>query len=204
MLLDIALGIFVAHFSAAIWDATVSGWYLIAGISLALLPDIDAVWHYARTREVAMHAGSTKDHRDMLHWPLIYLPLVTIGVYLVAGGQGATLAFMASFLHFLHDSVGTGWGVKWFRPLSQRSFKLFCERDGTPSWRFIVSWTPRELEEVATKYGDPDWIQNLFLRPLWRVITFQAWPPLGLALMLVVEVIFPLGVIGLTAYLRLF
>lgn len=196
MFLDIAFGLLVAHAATWLQDIELQTWHLVFGVIFALLPDLDAVTHYIRTRQVAAYADSPTDHRDGLHYPLVYLSAGTVLCAVVGKIVGhyeiAVLFLLASTLHFFHDSVGTGWGVKWLWPVSKHSYKLFCEKNGDWSSRFFVSWDPEELREVIIRHGDPDWIRNLFVQPLVRALSFQALPPMGLTIMLLLEVVIPI------------
>ncbi len=194
MLLDIILGIVVAIATTETLGVAMSWWHLAAGITFALMPDLDFLWHFFKKREIAAHAGNPEDHRDGLHYPLMYLStgFAMIGMF---SSSFAIMFLFASFLHFVHDSVGIGWGVKWGWPFSQKNYKLFCEKDGTFSRRFLVSWEPSDMREVIIQEGDSDWIQNLFLCPLWRAVTFREVPSIALTILLLAEVIIPLAII---------
>lgn len=189
MLLDILLGLIAAHGVCAVFSVDPTAPYLLLGVVAALLPDVDFVWHWLRGREVAAHAGNPEDHRDVLHYPLVFVPAATAATNLAFGEVAGLIVGCALLLHFLHDSFGTGWGINWLWPLSKKSYKFFCEKDGTPSLRPVVSWSSHEKRHVMAQYGDPEWIQNLFLRPLMRG---------RVNLLIIAEVVFP--VIALMAY----
>ena len=46
---------------------------------------------------------------------------------------------LAVFLHFVHDSVGIGWGIKWLWPFSRKAYKCFSEKDGAFSRRLLIA-----------------------------------------------------------------
>ena len=199
MFLDGALGALMVHLAGRAFDVPLQWWHIAFGMGIALLPDLDVVFRWLRHKELWMHAGNTEDHRDGLHYPLAYIMAGTALVFGFFGHLWAILFGTISLLHFVHDSFGVGWGVKWLWPFNNKNYKLFNEKDGSPSRRLIVSWTPEELKNIVVEHGDPDWIKNLFLRPLLRMVTFQALPPLGLAVGLLVEGFIPLAIISILA-----
>src|SRR3989344_3650418 len=161
MFLDIGFGIIgallVSHWFAVALSHTVLG----LGILFALLPDSDYLAYLAQR-------GNPKfahRHRDLLHKPLPFLVLGTFIAYFVGGAFTATLFAVAVSLHFLHDSVGIGWGVRWLWPFSPRSYKFFSEPDGRVwSRRLLVSWSPDELNAAAERFGEGDWFRKYYLR----------------------------------------
>lgn len=190
-LLDIALGLLVAYLVTDWWGMEPAWPHFLFGALFAWLPDVDAIWHYIRTREVAAHADNPTDHRDGLHYPLVYVPTGALGLWLLVGDMWAMLFLAASLLHFMHDTFGTGWGVKWLYPFSRNNYKMFSEKDGSPSWRPVVSWAPAETRQVMVEHGDSEWIQNLFLRPLSRGHIFSP--------LIVLEFVLPLIIFALIA-----
>ena len=102
----------------------------------------------------------------MLHKPLVWL-LVAAALWFWTDYYGA-IAFFAVLMHFLHDSVLTGWGVPWFAPFSQTRIKFFVDETNKESFRredWVRLWTPEELTQAIIAYGYEDWIEQLYLRP---------------------------------------
>ena len=135
---------------------------VFAGIAFALLPDIDFFIEFFKHGSVG--GKVIREHRELTHFPIIYIP-VAIFIYLIFGAMWTAMFSLAIFAHFLHDSIGIGWGIKWFWPFSKKAYKFFSEKDGRFSSRLIISWSPEELTEVAANHGDPNWIRNIYLRP---------------------------------------
>lgn len=159
MFLDIAIGIIAAIGVSELFDKSLSPLFLVGSIAFALLVDIDYLFYLS-------YDGDQKyahRHRDLLHYPLLYIPIGMITLFF-ASAQWVLLFGITSFLHFLHDSIGIGWGIKWLWPFSKRNFKLFSQKDGQLSLWHHVSWSPQELDEVATQRGDPHWFRNIYLR----------------------------------------
>src|SRR6185436_6524853 len=109
MLLDIGVGILAAlWFGEPVW----------LGILFALLPDIDAVINFARFRSTRF----AYRHRDLLHLPIIYV-LIAFAVYFF-NPPVAALFLICTLLHFVHDSIGIGWGVQWLWPFCTDHFSF--------------------------------------------------------------------------------
>lgn len=163
---DIGLGLIVATLICRMCGVEATYAHALVGIVFALLPDLDVISELKRMGKVAAHAGNVRDHREGLHYPLALVLVSGLGIYLWLGPVFGLIAAVAVFLHFVHDSFGTGWGVKWLWPFSMKNFKFFCEKNNQNSLNPVVSWTPEELRVAITKYGDPDWmrkyVQSLF------------------------------------------
>ena len=108
------------------------------------------------------------DHRDGLHYPLLFIPIVGLLGYLVDPYIGLILSFGA-LIHFIHDSIGVGWGIKWLYPFDSKSY-MFLYRAGLPTnksmpKKILYSWTDSERKIAMDKYGDPNWINNIYFKP---------------------------------------
>src|ERR1043166_1457460 len=88
------------------------------GIIFSLLPDIDALVNLAQFKSTrfAYH------HRDLLHKPMVFAVL-GVGLYLFNSTLGA-LFLLCSLAHFVHDSIGIGWGVQWLWPFNTDHFSF--------------------------------------------------------------------------------
>lgn len=175
MLLDIGIGILSGIFVSDLFQTELTVGLILFAIVSALLPDIDTLFHLQSGRSLKNHKGH--DHRDLWHYPLIYIPLGTLIVSLFSYEYALVFA-VTSFLHFLHDSIGIGWGVQWLYPFSTKHFSFLYHydvfRNKLPkSW--IYSWSHQEVDELSEKYGDRDWVRNIYLR----------WHPYGIVEMLV-------------------
>jgi hypothetical protein len=136
---------------------------LLIGVIACLLPDLDFVWPV-----ITGKYSYKKPHRDGLHYPLIFIPVVGLAGLLIDPSIGIIFA-LGAFLHFIHDSIGIGWGVKWFFPFSKTSYsflyrpKLAASRD-MPQ-KLFYHWTDKERAESLAKYADPHWIKQIYFRP---------------------------------------
>lgn len=162
MFLDIGVGIFVSIFLSHIFKTDLSPWFITGGVLFSLLPDVDLFAELAQRGRIGGRVQG--HHRELTHFPLTYLPALVL-VYFIFGKIWSLLFGLCVFLHFLHDSVGMGWGIKWWWPFSNKSYKFFSEKNGNFSTNFLVSWQPRELKETITRYGDDHWFKNYYLKP---------------------------------------
>src|SRR3989344_4668704 len=164
MLLDIGLGLIAAMLAAEGGDVPLTHSFALAGIAYALLPDLDALWYMLRKRH--LRKGSY-EHRDALHFPL---PYIAIGSALFSAAEpGHVLLFvLASLFHFLHDSIGIGWGVEWLFPFSRKHFSFFYiyrpERGARLTRQWLYIWEHRDLAALDDEYGDADWIRNIYMK----------------------------------------
>lgn len=152
MFLDIIIGIGGSLIYAFLMDADITVPLVGCGILFALLPDIDFLLMLLKRRKIDRFAH---EHRDILHYPLLLVP----GLFLILlpfGWDFALFGSLLSLAHFVHDSVGIGWGVKWFFPFSRRLNKL---RD---NGRWFVSRTPEEVRHIADAHGNDDWVKQYF------------------------------------------
>lgn len=137
----------------------------VLAVGFVLLPDVDAVVQVLRRGGLRKMSA---DHRDLLHRPLLYVPIGTALAWLLADWRIAALFCVMSLAHFLHDSIGTGWGVAWLRPLTRNYYKFFSLDEGDASVttkRLLVSWTPEQQRAVAARYGNPNWLRDMYLSP---------------------------------------
>ena len=165
MFLDAGSGIFAAMLTSWVFGTPLS-WMLIAvGVIFAFLPDIDYLVHLGR-------GGTSRNayrHRDLFHYPLLFIPTGVI-VFSFVGKEWALLFGVASFLHFLHDSIGIGWGVQWLYPFSKDHYTFFYRyqprhKERLPrQFALVLIWKHEEIDMLADKYGDENWIRNIYLR----------------------------------------
>lgn len=165
MPLDVGLGLLVGLLVEQVFHLQ-HGWLIpAAGALLALAPDLDFVLHLIRH-------GSSRDashHREALHLPLIYVP-AGILLFLPFGIMWSCLFLFASLVHFVHDSIGIGWGVPWLYPFTDDAYSFLYHLENTidkPTlphrWRYV--WRRRDIDKLARRYGDPDWLVNIYLKP---------------------------------------
>ena len=159
MLLDIGAGILLGLWLGPSGSTLAN---VLLGIGLVLLPDLDTLIYFSirRTR-----LGSRlRDHRELFHYPLIYLTVGSLIVVLTYP-KLLPLFIAGSLAQFVHDSFGTGWGIPWLFPISRKYFKFIYQYDlrqaGQPQW-LVWAWTKPEMNQLSDKYGDKDWYKHTF------------------------------------------
>lgn len=160
MLLDTAVGILLAIGVSLYFDARLTPLLLWSGIVFVLLPDIDFLIEFARHGSVG--GKVIREHRNITHFPILYA-LVMVLIFIFFGAKWAVLLGATSIAHFLHDSIGLGWGIKWLWPFSKKAYKFFSNKKGEVSKNLISSWGQDELKVIVAQYGDPNWLKNNYL-----------------------------------------
>jgi len=161
MLLDTGVGILLSIITSWFFQTKLTIFLILAGIVFSLLPDLDFLIELLKHGSVG--GKVIREHREIFHYPLSYLPIILL-VFIFFGEIIAIFLSLCLFAHFLHDSIGIGWGIKWLWPFSQKSYKFFSDKKGLFCCRPIVSWEKKELEKIVAQYGDPDWIKNIYFK----------------------------------------
>ena len=151
MPLDIGVGILLSIVVANWYQVSLSPFFVLLGILAALAPDLDIVPLFWRT---------TYDHRSFPHYPIVQVVL-TCMVYGLLGPMYATLYGLGVFIHLLHDSIGLGWGVMWFWPVSRRKF-LFLPIARMKTYGYFMTWMREEERQLGADYHDPHWIRHYY------------------------------------------
>lgn len=159
---DVGLGVLSVIFVSILYN--INNPYLFIFVPLILLPDCDAIMEIKRRGKVAASAENPYDHRELLHKPLLWLLFCGIAWYFT--GHYGAIMFIMVLLHFIHDSVFTGWGVAWLSPFSNVRIKFFVDKRNEVSFRprdFVRIWQPNELETMIATYGNENWIEDIYL-----------------------------------------
>lgn len=180
MFLDIGLGIIGAIMASLLFQADLSVSIIAWSVLLALLPDIDFLAY-----SFILRRGADHRHRDLIHYPLLYLPIGTVILWLWAGAFWASLFLALSLAHFIHDSIGIGWGVKWLFPFSRDSFVFLYRPPEKDRRRWVYAFQADELPAMVEKHGDPHWLKNLYLNRRYLTSTEIRFFLLALASLLV-------------------
>ncbi|MFW5853399.1 MAG: metal-dependent hydrolase [Patescibacteria group bacterium] len=163
-LADFGHGIILSILITHIFDIDYSILYLFFGILFSILPDLDAIDEFFKYKSVAASKDRPKDHRDGWHYPVIW---VFVGVVITILDSFWGVFFLSSIIvHFLNDSWGTGWGIQWLWPISNKSYKFLSHKNkdaGVSVENIIVSWTPEEKKDVMSKLGNPNWVKDTYL-----------------------------------------
>lgn len=155
MPLDIGVGILLSLGVAHWFSVPVTPLLVIVGILSTLAPDIDMFFPLL---------GNTKhNHRSFTHYPLTFVPIVVVA-FLLLNQVYATLIALGIVAHFIHDTIGIGWGIKWAAPFSMRAY-LLPNKSRRRDYGWFMSWLPQEESAMAEKYHDPHWIRTYYFRP---------------------------------------
>ena len=164
MPLDIGIGIFSAIVVSKAFSVELTPLLVGVGAVLANLPDVDGVWTFLRNGN---DFKAVSKHRELVHYPLIYLPVGALAA-LPFGAEWSVLFLLASAGHFLHDSIGIGWGIPWLWPFTNENYSFIYKY--APRWhaehprRLLYAWDRGRMDELIERYGDPHWFQNIYLR----------------------------------------
>lgn len=183
LLADIANGIFAVLLAGYFSGTEILWWYFLIGIPLAMCPDLDALPELLKRGRVGSSAEHTYDHRDGLHFPILFLVTGLLLTYLFP--FFGLLFLFATALHFINDLYGTGWGIQLLWPLSKTRYKVLGRRvnwakrqlvetgvwDNLPSderkLRLVVAWKEVELPDYIRKWGVDDWIDLVYCHLNW-------------------------------------
>ena len=121
-LADWANGLFAVLGAAYIAGVEIVWWHFLVGLVLAHLPDLDALPEIFKYRKVGASVEHMGDHRDGLHYPILWL--AAGAVFIFTFGYWGWLFLLATILHFINDFYGTGWGIKVLWPFSGRNYKV--------------------------------------------------------------------------------
>lgn len=161
MFLDIGIGILLSIATSWFFQTELTIFLILAGILFSLLPDLDFLIEFFKHGNVG--GKVIREHRELLHFPFFYLPIAFL-IFIFFGKIISSLFLLCLFSHFLHDSIGIGWGIKWLWPFSRKSYKFFSDKTGHSCCQLITFWEKKELEKVVAEHGDPDWIRNFYFK----------------------------------------
>ena len=113
---------------------------MTVGLAASVVPDLDLLYFYSVDRTDHHHAFLT-------HWPITWLVLAGIGLFIAAVRRSRAWAFGATFfgtgglLHLVLDSIAGE--VRWFAPASEWSLTLVAVPPRFESWvlSLVTHWT---------------------------------------------------------------
>ena len=167
MFFDIGAGILIAIFTSNYFGVHLGEALLMGGIVAALSPDFDFLVYFFKN-------GITREdynHRNLVHYPLLFLPIITYVAYVLGGNVWATLFFLGALSHFIHDSIAIGWGIKWLYPFSNKKFVFLyhhskIEKRGLR--KLVFAFDNATLTKLVNEHGDDDWVKNIYYK--WHPI----------------------------------
>jgi hypothetical protein len=159
--MDVGLSLIYAVLSAKFFNVELTTTIILLSVAFGLLPDFDMSVEIFQ--QGALRGKGDKFHRKITHFPILYIPIIPFIFYRYNNFWG--ILFTVNLIsHFIHDTVGTGFGLKWLWPFSKKNFKIFSNPiDGRLGTKFIVSWDPQALKITMEHYGDKNWLRNLYL-----------------------------------------
>lgn len=164
MTLDIGVGLLLGLFLNFV-SGIDYGLSLALGIVASMFPDID---FFLPTVSAGKSPFGHREQVITFHYPLLFVPMVTIIGLIINPWVGLTF-FLGSLLHFIHDSMGIGWGIKWLFPLRNKSYfflyRVPLEAEKGLEKKRLYSWSDKELQGMKSKYHDPHFLKNIYLRP---------------------------------------
>ena len=181
MFLDLGVGIIITYLSTRLFGEAFDVHTILVGLCFVLIPDVDFLPHVFVNKGV--NNTRLNIHRELTHYPIVHLPIF-ITILAIFGEFYGFLYFVSVLFHFVHDSLWTGWGIKWLWPFSKRNYKFLADTAGKVSWNPVVSWSPEELKVTEAAYGDKDWFKHLYLRPSKLLITEVLFFIVGLVVLL--------------------
>jgi len=164
MPLDIGVGIILSIIISRCFHQPLTLLFVIFGALFALAPDIDFIFHVHQGRSAKKFGHK---HRDLLHYPILFI-LLGFLILLPFGLSYALLFAIAVLLHFIHDSIGIGWGIQWLYPFKTDyyAFLYHYEPAGKRLPRKIIHiWKSEEIDTISERHGDDDWFKNIYFRP---------------------------------------
>jgi len=154
MPLDIGVGILISILVAHQFSIPLDPILIVLGIGASLFPDIDIITKlWGRWR-----------HRELTHYPFAYVPVLFV-VYLLVGPMYTSLLLLGVFAHLIHDTIGIGWGVSWFWPLTRRRFLFFPEKGRRRRYGWCMTWLPEERKKIIEDPVVHNWVITYYLRP---------------------------------------
>ena len=164
---DAGIGLIVSAIMLEWFQAPHTIWFIIWTVVWAYLPDLDGAFHFIKTGKAVADLENGRDHREGLHYPLMWSIFFVILFYLFGVNVWLISALVAIMLHFLHDMIGIGWGIQLFAPIDWGSYKFFSKKwvsadvSLTP---VVTRYSKEELRKALIKYGEADWIERYFCK----------------------------------------
>ncbi len=162
MPLDIGIGIIMAIVASELFRVQLNFLLVLVGVIGALAPDFDYIVHL-------LQGGTSRNeqhHRELDHYPLLFVPIIGIIGWYLGGAPWSFLLAIGSLLHFIHDSIGVGWGVAWLFPFTTDAYSFFYlfQPPHKPSFskRLVYVWRKNDIERLQRDYGDEEWLRNVY------------------------------------------
>lgn len=173
MFIHLLAGSLVFLFFGKVMNIEVGRIYLLFGAFWGIVPDLIS---YILSWAVKFNKWS-HTHRDNFSHS-VFFPSIVITVALLLDSKVAIAAGIAMLTHPFLDLFGIGWGVKLFCPLSKKTYKMFY------GGRILTVWNQEEVDAEAGKFGDDNWVRNIYFKP--NIVGASEWLSLAGFLLLIV------------------
>ncbi|KKR10470.1 MAG: hypothetical protein UT37_C0001G0025 [Parcubacteria group bacterium GW2011_GWA2_39_18] len=127
--IDLIGGISATLLISFLFKLNFSALFYLFGISAALFPDVDFLIRFLVEGKV-LDAGGVF-HRDYLHYPFWIIIIFGGFFYFYLGLEHSLLFMLGVLYHFIHDSIGGGYGVFWLWPFSKLRYQFYPPRSYT-------------------------------------------------------------------------
>ncbi|MDO9231675.1 MAG: metal-dependent hydrolase [bacterium] len=172
MFIHLLAGSLVFLLFGKFFDFEVGRMYLLLGAFWGIVPDpISYILSWAVKFNKWSHT-----HRDNFSHS-IFFPGIVLVIAVLLDYKMVIAVGVAMLTHPFLDLIGIGWGVKLFYPLSKKTYKMFYRG------RVLTAWNQDEVDVEADKFGDDDWVRNIYFR--LNVIGASEWLSLAGFLLLV-------------------
>lgn len=151
MILDISVGLLLGVI-VNFFTVNNSLALIIFGGVFAIIADIDFIIYLSKNNWKVDEFAH--EHRDLLHNPIIFSFLGGVILFVFLGWSWGLLWVLATSYHFLHDTIESGWGIRWLYPFSKKYFTL------APYSPKSVIEDKKEQRHIAAKYGNPNWLKE--------------------------------------------
>ena len=159
MFLDFAFAILISAWASVFFNTPIVSIIYFA-LVFSILPDLDFVIY----KIFGIHQGKNYKHKDLFHYPLLYLP-IGFSLLILTSKILAIIFLIVSILHFMHDSITYGRGVKWLFPFSKNSFAfiyLYSRVVKIGLWQWVFIFNDKNLDKWDEEHGDENWIKNIY------------------------------------------
>jgi membrane-bound metal-dependent hydrolase YbcI (DUF457 family) len=106
-----------------------ASWSLLAiGIFAGVVPDVDAVWFYAKYGRAATGDLAGAHRLSIMHTPFLCVIVVALILAIPHKASWSSRVHLAAcsaigfFTHLVLDSLTIGWGIMWLYPFSTRMY----------------------------------------------------------------------------------
>ena len=172
MFIHLLAGSLVFFIFGKAFDLEITRTFLVAGAFWGIVPDpISYVLSWAVKFNKWAHT-----HRDNFSHS-VFMPIIVLVLAIILDSKTAIAASIAMLTHPFLDLSGIGWGVKLFYPLSKKTYKMFY------NGRILTVWNQEEVDAEAGKFGDDDWVKNIYFKP--NIVGASKWLSLAGFLLLV-------------------